>query len=388
MVTGQQLAEWLSRLVQIPSVSPEQAGPRAGVPGEARLAAEVTRWFQAFGGEVHRHEVLPNRPNIYGLWRGRSDRWLAVDVHMDTVGVEQMLGDPFSGRIEAGRVYGRGAVDTKASLAVVLAMLEAMHQAGQTPPTNLLIAATMDEEMRGQGAVAFAEWVRQQGLPLDQLAVAEPTLCGPVYGHKGALRMGFEVLGKSTHSSQPELGQNAITAAARLILTLDEEHQRLQSLTPSPFKGEGWGGGLGPPTLTVTIIHGGIGENVVPESCQLFIDRRIVDGEKSLDVAVALQELAQQACPLPVRTTTGLAVEAFLQPPDTPWLRQLAAWSGREPAVVPYGTNASAYGGLARECVVIGPGSIDQAHGSEEWVTIAELEKMAGIYVQWWGLQF
>jgi acetylornithine deacetylase/succinyl-diaminopimelate desuccinylase-like protein len=125
----------------------------------------------------------------------------------------------------------------------------------------------------------------------------------------------------------------------------------------------------------------------VPESCQLFIDRRIVDGEKSLDVVAALQEVAQQACPLPVKTTTGLAVEAFLQPPDTPWLRQLAAWSGREPAVVPYGTNASAYGGLARECVVIGPGSIDQAHGSEEWVTIAELEKMAGIYAKWWGVQ-
>lgn len=389
MITGQQLAEWLSRLVQIPSVSPEQTGPRAGVPGEARLAAEVTRWFQTFGGEVHPHEVLPNRPNIYGLWRGQSDRWLAVDVHMDTVGVEQMLGDPFSGLIEAGRVYGRGAVDTKASLAVVLALLEAMHRAGQTLPTNLLIAATMDEEMRGQGAVAFAEWVRRQGLQLDQLAVAEPTLCGPVYGHKGALRMGFEVQGKSTHSSQPELGQNAITAAARFILALGEEHQRLQSLAPSPSQGESGGGGpiLGPPKLTVTIIHGGTGENVVPESCQLFIDRRIVDGEKSLDVAAALQELAQQACPLPVKMTTGLAVEAFLQPPDTPWLRQLAEWSGQEPAVVPYGTNASAYGGLARECVVIGPGSIDQAHGSEEWVTIAELEKMAGIYARWWGLQ-
>jgi acetylornithine deacetylase/succinyl-diaminopimelate desuccinylase-like protein len=258
----------------------------------------VTRWFQAFGGEVQTHEVLPNRPNIYGLWRGQSDRWLAVDIHMDTVGVEQMLDDPFSGLIQDGRVYGRGAVDTKASLAVVLALLEAMHQVGQAPPTNLFIAATMDEEMRGQGALAFAEWVRRQGLPLDQLAVAEPTLCGPVYGHKGALRASFEVQGKSTHSSQPELGQNAITAAARLILALDQEHQRLQSLSPSPFKGEDRGGGLGPPKLTVTIIHGGIGENVVPESCQLFIDRRIVDGEKSSDVAAALVGPGADSCAL------------------------------------------------------------------------------------------
>jgi acetylornithine deacetylase/succinyl-diaminopimelate desuccinylase-like protein len=388
MITGQNLAEWLSRIVQIPSVSPDQSGPRAGVPGEGRLAAEVAHWFQAFGGEVHRDEILPDRPNICGIWRGRTDDWLAVDIHMDTVGVEQMIGDPFSGQIQDGRVYGRGAVDTKATLGVVLALLEAMHQTRQIPQANLLIAATVDEETQFRGAPAFARWVRRQALPLAQLAVAEPTLCGPVYGHKGVLRLEFEVQGKSSHSSQPELGQNAITAAAHLVLALDEEHQRLQTLAPSPFQGEGRGGGLGPATLTVTIIHAGIGENVVPHACQLIVDRRIVAGEKSLEVAAALEKLARQACPLPVKVNLGLYVDAFLQPPDTPWLRQLAAWSGREPATVPYGTNASAYEGLARECVVIGPGSIDQAHGNEEWVAISELEKLADIYAKWWGLQF
>jgi acetylornithine deacetylase/succinyl-diaminopimelate desuccinylase-like protein len=387
MSSSQRLAEWVSRLVRLPSVSPDQAGPRAGSPGEARLAAEVARWFQEFGGEVQRHEVLPDRPNIYGIWPGRSDRWLAVDVHMDTVGVEQMPGDPFSGLIQAGRVYGRGAVDTKATLGVVLALLEAMHQTGQTPQANLLIAATVDEETQARGAPAFARWVRQQQLPLDQLAVAEPTRCGPVYGHKGVLRLEFQVHGKSTHSSQPELGQNAITAAAPLILALAEEHRRLQMITPSS-PGEGQGGGLGPPKLTVSIIRGGIGENVVPDLCELVVDRRIVAGEKSLEVAEALRQLAEQVCPLPVTLNVSLSVEAFLQPPDTPWLRQLAEWSGREPATVPYGTNASAYGGLARECVVIGPGSIDQAHGAEEWVAISELEKLAEIYTRWWGVQF
>lgn len=387
MITGQRLAEWLSRIVQIPSVSPDQAGPRAGIPGEARLATEIARWFQEFGGEVHQEDVAPDRPNIYGIWRGRTDRWLTVDGHMDTVGVEQMIGDPFSGLIRAGRVYGRGAVDTKATLGVVLALLEAMHQTGQTPQANLLIAATVDEENGFQGAPAFARWVRQQQLPLDQLAVAEPTLCGPVYGHKGVLRLEFQVQGKSTHSSQPELGQNAITAAAQLILALSEEHQRLQTIAPSPSEGEGRGL-LGPAKLTVTIIQGGHGENIVPDSCHLFVDRRIVAGEKPLEVAAALQRLAQQACPLPLTMKEGLHVEAFLQPPDTPWLRQLAEWSGQEPAVVPYGTNASAYSGLARECVIIGPGSIDQAHGAEEWVAISELEKLADIYTHWWGLRF
>ncbi len=82
----------------------------------------------------------------------------------------------------------------------------------------------------------------------------------------------------------------------------------------------------------------------------------------------------------------GLHIDPFFQPSDSPWVRQLAEWSGREPTVVPYGTNAWAYGGLARECVVIGPGSIAQAHGVEEWVEISELEKLARIYGRWWGV--
>jgi acetylornithine deacetylase len=79
-------------------------------------------------------------------------------------------------------------------------------------------------------------------------------------------------------------------------------------------------------------------------------------------------------------------LDAFFQPPDTPWLRQLAEWSGQTPQVAPYGTNAWAYVGLAHECMVIGPGSIDQAHVAEEWVAISELEKIAAMYSRWWGL--
>jgi hypothetical protein len=97
IITDEQLTTWLKRLVNIPSVTPEQAGPRAGAPGEARLAAAVAGWFRDFGGEVSTEDVLPGRPNVYGIWRGTSQRWAALDVHMDTVGVEQMSGDPFGG---------------------------------------------------------------------------------------------------------------------------------------------------------------------------------------------------------------------------------------------------------------------------------------------------
>jgi acetylornithine deacetylase/succinyl-diaminopimelate desuccinylase-like protein len=378
MVSAERLAGWVSRLVQIPSVSPDQAGPRAGAPGEARLAAQVAGWFQRFGGEVQRHEVLPERANIYGIWRGRSDRWLVVDVHLDTVSVEQMRGDPFSGQIEHHRVYGRGAVDTKASLGVILALLETMQQTGQQPAANLLIGATVDEEVGATGAPAFADWMRQQGIIPDQLMVAEPTLCGPVYGHKGVCRLEFEVHGQAAHSSQPELGQNAIMAAVQLILALEKAHQALvASLPENP---------LGPPVLTVSLIEGGSGINVVPDLCRVAIDRRVIAGDKVKEVSQGLYQTAQAGCPLPVTVSELKQLNAFLQSPDSPWLGQLAGWSGQAAVVAPYGTNAWAYEGLARECVVMGPGSIDQAHGAEEWVGIEALEKIAYIYRQWWGL--
>jgi len=378
MITSDKLAEWLSRLVQIPSVNPVQATQRAGAPGEAQIAAQIGEWFKAFGGEVYTEEVHPNRPNVYGIWRGQSDRWLAVDIHTDTVGVEQMVGDPFDGRIADGRVYGRGAVDTKATLGVILAFLEAMHQASITPEANLLIAATADEENGAQSAPVLANWIRQQNIPLTELMVAEPTMCQPVYGHKGGVGLEFEVQGVASHTSKPDLGKNAIYATAHVIVALEAEHQRLQTI---PAETE-----LGPPTLTVSIIEGGTGGNVVPDSCRFIVGWRAVPGMTTDEVIAHLQSVVERHCPLPVTMKVLLRLDSFLQSPDTPWIRQLSEWSGQKPTTVPYGTNAWAYGDLPGECVVLGPGSIDQAHGDVEWVEISELEKLANIYTHWWGI--
>ena len=90
---------------------------------------------------------------------------------------------------------------------------------------------------------------------------------------------------------------------------------------------------------------------------------------------------------MPVTAEVRSMKEPFSQAPDSPWICQLSEWSGKAPAVVPYCTNAHAYGGLARETVILGPGSIDQAHGNEEWVETAELEKLAAIFARWWGIE-
>ncbi|MFN3651255.1 MAG: M20 family metallopeptidase [Armatimonadota bacterium] len=372
------LAARLSELVRIPSVSPAHGGPRAGEPGEARLAAAVEAAFRELGGETHRQEVAPGRPNVFGIWRGESHAWIGVDVHMDTVSVEQMPGDPFSGEVKDGRVWGRGAVDTKATLAVVLALLEQVKERGARLPANLLVCATVDEEHGATGAAAAAQWIRDRGLRLSELAVAEPTRCRPVYAHKGVLRLEFCVRGTAAHSSQPHLGQNAITAAAELILAMRTESRRLAALEAD--------GPVGLPTVTVTRVEGGRGQNVVPDECRVSLDCRLVPGEHPAEVASRLREIAERKCPLPVETEVLKKIAPFYQDPEAPWVHRLAGWSGSAPGVAPYCTNAWAYRDVADQCVVIGPGSIDQAHGDEEWVELSELEKLAQIYARWWGI--
>lgn len=369
-------SEWLARLVQVPSVTPPQAGPRAGAPGEARLAAATARWFAELGGAVEVREVLPGRPNVYGVWGG-GERVIGLDVHLDTAGVEQMAGDPFGGEQRGGRVYGRGAVDTKASLAVALALLEELR-GGAAPGATLVLAATADEEETALGAPACAAWARERGLVFDELLVAEPTGCAPVHGHKGVVRLELSVAGAAAHSSQPELGRNAIAGAARAALALEAEHARLQAAPP---------GRLGRATLSVTLIGGGRGINVIPDSCALAFDRRVIDGEDPAAVGRAIVGLAEAAAGLPVAARTLLALGAFWQDPAHPWLARLAAWSGAPPQVVGYGTNAWAYADVARACAVLGPGSIAQAHSDDEWVAVDELERLAMIYRRWWGAQ-
>ena len=377
--TAGEIAEWLSQLVKIPSVNPVQASGDEDIAGEERMAAAVTEWLTKFGAEIQIDEVMPGRPSVYAIWpNSNSDIWRAVDVHTDTVGVDLMTELPFSGQIVDSKVRGRGAVDTKATLAIVLAILEKLHESGTKLDFNLLLAATADEETGMGGARAFSRWVPQQDFTLNELLVAEPTLCQPAIGHNGNVRLIFHIRGKEAHSSKPEQGQNAIVAATHLIKALNEEHQRLQSMPPRPPLGHG--------KLTVTIVEGGSGLNVVPGSCKISVDRRTLPGEDYKEIWADMRQLANESCPLPVTVEYMSRLNAFSQVSGTSWVQSLAKFTGLEPIVMPYGTNAAHYGGLADEIVVMGPGTIDHAHGPEEWVEISELERMRDIILNWWGL--
>jgi acetylornithine deacetylase/succinyl-diaminopimelate desuccinylase-like protein len=342
------------------------------------MAEALADHFDHLGAEVVLDEVLPGRPNVYATVAGRTPRVACLDVHTDTVSVEHMVGDPFDGRVEDGRVWGRGALDTKASLGVTLALLDSWRRDGLRPEPTLVLVGSISEEGGGMvGAEAFRAWAEAGGLAVDEMVVAEPTMLRPVYGHKGGVAVELTVLGESAHTATPHLGRNAVVAAAAVIQAMQREHERLQGLVPLTDVGNG--------TLTVTSVEGGTGGNIVPDRCTVKVGRRIVPHEEPATVTEGLVALARAACPLPLEfEVTHMGSGAFYQPPDTPFVKDLARWAGAEPAVAPYGTNALKYQGFAGGLAIFGPGCIEDAHRATEWVSIDELVGLADVYTKWW----
>lgn len=381
MATTIDIAERVSELVKIPSVNPLQAGDVSGPGGEGDLANHIAERAEDLGATVTLDEVIAGRPNVYAHFPGTgaadgSRSTLVVDAHLDTVSVEHMTDDPFDGRIADDRVYGRGSVDTKASFAVVLSVIEEMKAAGDAIVPDVWMVGTIAEEVGGLlGAHAFRRFVSSSGLEIDRLVVAEPTMCAPVHGHRGAVGLEITVNGKAAHSSQPELGANAISAAARIVTALDAEHDRITA--------EGGSTAVGPGTLSVTEVGGGRARNIVPDCCTLYAGRRTAPGE---DPDVVFNDLAalikEAALPLEaiVDIAYGRGVAAFYQDPDSPFIAELCELADTVPEAATYGSNALSYDSLAAETVLFGPGSIDQAHQAVEWVDLDQLERAADVY--------
>ena len=386
-VSAQQLSESVASLVRIPSVNPLQAGPKAldhGAIGERALADHLAARFAELGaGDVVLDEVVDGRANVYGMFPGRTEQLVVLDVHTDTVTVEHMTDPPFDGRIADGCVWGRGALDTKASMGVMLALLGHWQSTGVRPRPTLLLVGSAGEEAGGLlGATRFRAWTEQQAITIDQLVVAEPTRLAPIHGHKGGVVLTITAHGRAAHSALPHLGENAVEAMAPVITALQREHERLQSIAPETELGTG--------TLTITGIEGGTGGNVVPDRCVITVGRRSIPGEDPDQLFAELERIAREACPLPLEfralypTPTGQpGSPAFYQPPDTALVGLLATAAGTAPTVAPFGSNALRYIDLAREMAVFGPGSIDDAHGATECVPIADLVALAGVYERW-----
>lgn len=369
------LAQAVAELVRIPSVNPLQCDDPA-ITGERRLAEHLAERASDIGATVDLDNVIGDRPNLIAQFEGERSEVVIIDVHLDTVAVDHMTGDPFDGRIADDRVYGRGSVDTKATFALVLKVLDELRAAGRRPGPTVMLVGTVSEEIGGlPGARHLAQRLIANGDRVDKMIVAEPTVCAPVHGHRGGVGLEVCLHGHAAHSSQPHLGSNAISAAARVIAAIDLEQARLARNAA----GLALGGG----SVSVTEVRGGVARNIIPDRCNLYAGRRLAPGE---DPSIEFQHLAElistaaHPCNAEVTMAGGRGFPAFLTDPDDPFIVELTSLSGNQPETASYGSNCAAYDAIHVPKVLFGPGSIDQAHQAVEWVDIDQLVKAADVY--------
>jgi acetylornithine deacetylase/succinyl-diaminopimelate desuccinylase-like protein len=403
----------LGELIAVPSVNPRLAGP-----GDACGEESLTQWLVHYATEAGwrwaLQRVHPERANFLALIPGERGDTLLWEAHQDTVSAQGMEFEPFAATVRDGRVFGRGACDVKGSMA---AMLVALRRATLEPARdrpNILLTCTVNEECGFTGARALAEIWREpirnaefpgpgaslipplappfEGGGLLTLAevralrpsaalVAEPTDLNVVVAHRGVVRWQCLVHGRAAHSSRPEQGANAIYAMAKVVRLIEDFHRiELAGRPIDPL--------CGPSTACVTTIHGGTGANTVPDRAVIDIDRRLrpaelPDGAVRELVAYLADRVDLGDCRLehepPWMQSRGLSDAA-----NRDWAEQLAsvaraAGVASEVIGVPFGTNAASIAAAGIPTVVLGPGSIAQAHTADEWIAVEQLKRAVDV---------
>ena len=269
----------LQDLVRIDSVNPSLV---PGAAGEAECARYIVELMRSWGLEVIDHELAPGRHNAIGVLRGSGGgRTLLFNGHMDTVSIAGM-GEPFSGDVRDGRLYGRGSFDMKGSLAATLAATHAVIQSGRQLRGDVVFTYVADEEYASIGTEGIVADIQSGGnLPRPDGAVnTEPTDLKIGIAHKGFVWLEVETLGIAAHGSRPDLGVDAIAQMGKVLVELSALQARLTAGARHAL--------LGPGSVHASLIEGGRELSSYPDRCRLQIERRTVPPESGQDVAIEM----------------------------------------------------------------------------------------------------
>jgi acetylornithine deacetylase/succinyl-diaminopimelate desuccinylase family protein len=359
--------ELLSNLIRINSVNPSYEG---GVP-EAAIVEYLQSYFERNSLETWQQEVFPGRPNLITRIPGRNPaRKLVFEAHTDTVSIGGMTIPPFEPSISEGKMYGRGACDTKAGLAAMCFAAAALKQGNAVPPCDIWIVAAADEEFSFGGARRFLEGTEAAGA-----IIAEPTMMRIAIASKGVLRWRIHCRGKAAHSSKPHRGINAIEKMAHVIRLLEEENTKAQSIS-HPL--------LDASTLTVGVIQGGRQINMVPDLCTIEVDRRLLPGERISDVLARYRKILESS--LNVEFEAPMLEDEALETPADSAIVQCATAVAKEigtdaaPIGVSFGSDASKFSRAGIPSIICGPGNIDLAHSAVEYIELEQVELAVEFY--------
>jgi acetylornithine deacetylase/succinyl-diaminopimelate desuccinylase-like protein len=368
----------LAELIALPSVNPAFAPPEGTSPhirevyGEKNVADFLAAKAAKAGLEVEFQKVLPNRSNLLVrlLPKNQVKQTILLAPHMDTVGATD---SQFHPQRKNGRLYGRGACDTKGSVAAMLtALCELAESRSRPADTQVVFAGLIDEEQAQAGSRALTA----SGFRADLAIVGEPTKLLVVTAHKGSLWLQLVTRGKAAHGATPHLGKNAIHQMARIVDLLETEYAAQLRRRKHPL--------LGTATVNVGKISGGAQPNIVPAACTILVDRRTLPGETDpwvvREIAALLRKknLRAEISDTKVAPAPALETDARL-----PLVRQLfAAARQSRPVGVDYFCDAAVLAAGGIPGVAFGPGDIAQAHTADEWISLAQLERAKNLLLK------
>jgi succinyl-diaminopimelate desuccinylase len=361
----------LARLVAFKTENP---------PGEEIAAAQfLASLFRELGFATELDEYKPGRANMIARLDNGDGPVFAFNTHMDVVPAgEGWSADPFVLRERDGNLFGRGACDAKGPLIAMVEAMRMLHVQRTSWRGTLLGVFVGDEEVASEGAKHYAS-LRPK---VDYAVIGEPTSNATVIAHKGSLRPWVRIHGVSAHSGTPDLGENAIYNAVRFIGMVENYHRDTVRHRTHPL--------VGGASLTITRAKAGTADNVLPDACDLLLDRRMVPGEDEAVVVAELNDLILRAATMGLRAeiiefkpTTGGATETVANHPIA--IASLAASKRHgaaitEPQGFQGGCDLVHFRNAGAQGTVIGPGSLALAHKPDEYVPVDEFVTASLIY--------
>ena len=356
--------EHLCNLIRIPSVSSISNRP---VIEYAERALHAARWETL--RNTYSDAAGVQKVNLVAAPAGQSaadpDVGTAFFCHTDTVPYASSWTGAVHPTEQDGFLHGCGACDVKGFLACLLASAEAVDpkQCG-----SIRIVLTADEEV---GCIGAKHLLAADLLRPKKLVIGEPTLLHPARAGKGYCLGRVTVTGQEAHSAHPERGASAITAAAHLLVALEELAAALVSTNNDFFA---------PPftTLNVGIIQGGTAKNIVPGACTFLVEWRPIPGDPKRVPAAIEAAFVQARCANPrigYTFTIERQQQGFETPGDSQLVRTIEKLTGKPAVAIPFGSEASIFAGICDEIVVFGPGDMASAHSDRECIEIDQLHQ-------------
>ncbi len=366
----------LGELVAFPTVSADS---------NLALIAHLAGRLESSGARVDIHlEPSGQKANLFATIGPDTDGGIVLSGHTDVVPVtdQDWATDPFEMVERDGRLYGRGTCDMKGFIAAAVIMAPRLTEAVRDRPLHF--AFTHDEEIGCIGARALAETLRDRGLRPAVAIIGEPTSMRIVEGHKGCYEYSTHFTGLEGHGSAPDRGVNAVEYAVRYVARLLELKEELKARAPARSR-------FDPPWTTINTgaLTGGHAHNIIPGRARVDWEMRPMQAG---DAGFVKSDLARYCAETLIPAMRAVSPEADivtetigevdgLVPADENEAKAILMelTGASEAELVPFGTEAGIFQGLGMSAVICGPGSIQQAHKPDEFVSVAQLSDCLGM---------